>query len=138
MKIASFSINNVNRRLTNLLNWLREAEPDIACLQEIKAADGEFPMEAIPQAGYHASWRGEGRWNDPAIMRDGARANSRPAWGATWPRWRRLTARKGMSREPSRLRLKDKIAALREQMAAFKNLAPVLRATPDERGCHIN
>ena len=43
MKIASFSINNINRRLTNLLDWLREAEPDIVCLQELKAADAEFP-----------------------------------------------------------------------------------------------
>ena len=47
MKIASFNINNINRRLTNLLNWLREAEPDIVCLQELKAADTEFPTQAI-------------------------------------------------------------------------------------------
>ena len=46
MKIASFNINNVKRRLTNLLSWLREAEPDIVCLQEIKAAEAEFPAEA--------------------------------------------------------------------------------------------
>jgi exodeoxyribonuclease-3 len=36
MKIASFNINNINRRLTNLLTWLREAEPDIVCLQELR------------------------------------------------------------------------------------------------------
>jgi exodeoxyribonuclease III len=68
MKIASFNINNINRRLTNLLNWLREAEPDIVCLQEIKAADTEFPAEAIRQAGYHAVCRGERRWNGVAIL----------------------------------------------------------------------
>jgi exodeoxyribonuclease III len=68
MKIASFNINNINRRLTNLLNWLREAEPDIVCLQEIKAAETEFPTEAIRQAGYHAVWRGEKRWNGVAIL----------------------------------------------------------------------
>jgi exodeoxyribonuclease III len=51
MKIASFNINNINRRLRNLLNWLHEAEPDIVCLQELKAADTEFPAEAIRQAG---------------------------------------------------------------------------------------
>ncbi len=39
MKIASFNIDNINRRLSNLLAWLREAEPDIVCLQELKAAD---------------------------------------------------------------------------------------------------
>jgi exodeoxyribonuclease III len=68
MKIASFNINNINRRLTNLLNWLREAEPDIVCLQELKAADSEFPTEAIRQAGYHAACRGERRWNGVAIL----------------------------------------------------------------------
>jgi exodeoxyribonuclease III len=68
MKIASFNINNINRRLTNLLNWLREAEPDIVCLQELKAADTEFPADAIRQAGYYAVWRGEKRWNGVAIL----------------------------------------------------------------------
>ena len=68
MKIASFNINNINRRLTNLLNWLREAEPDIVCLQELKAGDAEFPAEAIRQAGYHAVCRGEKRWNGVAIL----------------------------------------------------------------------
>ena len=68
MKIASFNINNINRRLPNLLNWLREAKPDIVCLQELKAADAEFPADAIRQAGYHAVWRGEKRWNGVAIL----------------------------------------------------------------------
>ena len=68
MKIASFNINNINRRLTNLLNWLREAEPDIVCLQELKGSDSEFPAEAIRQAGYHAVCRGEVRWNGVAIL----------------------------------------------------------------------
>jgi exodeoxyribonuclease-3 len=45
MKIASFNINDINRRLTNLLNWLREAEPDMVCLQELKARDAEFPAK---------------------------------------------------------------------------------------------
>jgi exodeoxyribonuclease III len=68
MKIASFNINNINRRLPNLLNWLREAEPDIVCLQEIKATDIEFPTGAIREAGYHAVFRGETRWNGVAIL----------------------------------------------------------------------
>ena len=68
MKIASFNINNINRRLANLLSWLREAEPDIVCLQELKATDTEFPADAIRQAGYHAVWRGEKRWNGVAIL----------------------------------------------------------------------
>jgi exodeoxyribonuclease III len=39
MKIATFNINNVNRRLDNLLGWLAVAEPDVVCLQELKATD---------------------------------------------------------------------------------------------------
>ena len=68
MKIASFNINNINRRLTNLVKWLREAEPDIVCLQELKCGDAEFPAEAIRHAGYHAVCRGETRWNGVAII----------------------------------------------------------------------
>ena len=68
MKIASFNINDINRRLTNLLEWLREADPDIVCLQELKATNAAFPAEAIRQAGYHAVWRGEKRWNGVAIL----------------------------------------------------------------------
>ena len=68
MKLASFNINNINRRLVNLLRWLREAEPNIVCLQELKAADTEFPADAIRQAGYQAVWRGERRCNGVAIL----------------------------------------------------------------------
>ena len=68
MKLASFNINDINRRLTNLLNWLRQAKPDIVCLQELKATDVDFPAEAIRKAGYHAVWRGEKRWNGVAIL----------------------------------------------------------------------
>ena len=58
MKIATFNINNIRRRLPNLLNWLRETSPDVVCLQELKATDGEFPAVAIKEAGYEAIWRG--------------------------------------------------------------------------------
>jgi exodeoxyribonuclease-3 len=51
MKIATFNINNVNKRLANLLDWLRTAEPDVVCLQELKARESEFPRAAIEQAG---------------------------------------------------------------------------------------
>jgi exodeoxyribonuclease-3 len=80
MKIASFNINNINRRLTNLLSWLREAEPDIVCLQELKATDAEFPTEAIQQAGYHAVLRRERRWNGVAILARWAPVVTRTDW----------------------------------------------------------
>jgi exodeoxyribonuclease III len=68
MKIASFNINNINRRLPNLLEWLRETEPDVVSLQELKTTDAEFPVKAIRQAGYEAAWRGQKAWNGVAIL----------------------------------------------------------------------
>ena len=68
MKIATFNINNINRRLDNLLAWLRGAKPDIACLQELKASDNEFPLRAIEKAGYRAVFRGQKTWNGVAIL----------------------------------------------------------------------
>jgi exodeoxyribonuclease-3 len=68
MKIATFNINNVNKRLANLLDWLDAAKPDVVCLQELKAADSEFPQAAIAQAGYGAAWCGQKSWNGVAIL----------------------------------------------------------------------
>jgi exodeoxyribonuclease III len=68
MKIATFNINNINRRLPNLLAWLRAAKPDVVALQELKAADKEFPVAAIEKAGYGAVWRGQKTWNGVAIL----------------------------------------------------------------------
>ena len=68
MKIATFNINNINKRLSNLLAWLKAAKPDVVSLQELKAADGDFPKDAIEKAGYGAVWRGEKSWNGVAIL----------------------------------------------------------------------
>jgi exodeoxyribonuclease-3 len=68
MKIATFNINNVRRRLPNLLDWLRAASPDVVCLQELKTADRQFPLDAIRRAGYQAVWQGQATWNGVAIL----------------------------------------------------------------------
>jgi exodeoxyribonuclease III len=68
MKVATFNINNINRRLPNLLRWLKTAKPDVVALQELKAADTEFPRSAIEKAGYGAVWRGQKTWNGVAIL----------------------------------------------------------------------
>jgi exodeoxyribonuclease-3 len=73
MKIASFNINNVNRRLANLLEWLETAAPDVVCLQELKATDASFPKAAIRDAGYGAMWRGQRTWNGVAILAKNAK-----------------------------------------------------------------
>jgi exodeoxyribonuclease-3 len=71
MKVATFNINNVNKRLANLLAWLRAEKPDVVCLQELKAGDREFPVKAIGEAGYGAVWRGQKTWNGVAILAHG-------------------------------------------------------------------
>jgi exodeoxyribonuclease III len=68
MKIATFNINNINRRLTNLTRWLRAAKPDIVCLQELKSTDEDFPHPAIEKVGYGAVWHGQRTWNGVAIL----------------------------------------------------------------------
>lgn len=72
MKIVTFNINNVNRRLANLLAWLEEARPDVVCLQELKSTDSAFPEAALEAAGYAAAWRGQATWNGVAILARGA------------------------------------------------------------------
>ncbi len=68
MKIATFNVNDINKRLANLLAWLRRAQPDVACLQELKTTDAGFPIAAIEKAGYGAVWRGQKSWNGVAIL----------------------------------------------------------------------
>jgi len=72
VKIATFNVNGVNGRLPVLLRWLAEAEPDIVCLQELKALQEKFPVTAIRDAGYGAIWHGQKSWNGVAILARGA------------------------------------------------------------------
>jgi exodeoxyribonuclease-3 len=72
MKIATFNINNVNRRLPNLLQWLKTAKPDVVCLQELKCTDDAFPAAALAKAGYASAWRGQRTWNGVAILSRGS------------------------------------------------------------------
>jgi exodeoxyribonuclease III len=72
MKIATFNVNGIKSRLPNLLQWLEREQPDVACLQELKALDGMFPHEALRDAGYHAVWKGQRSWNGVAILARGS------------------------------------------------------------------
>jgi exodeoxyribonuclease III len=71
MKIATFNVNGIKTRLPNLLAWLAREQPDVACLQELKALDEGFPAAAIRDAGYHALWKGQRSWNGVAILAKG-------------------------------------------------------------------
>jgi exodeoxyribonuclease-3 len=68
LKIATFNINNVNKRLDNLVAWLAASKPDVVCLQELKAEQRTFPECALQAAGYCSVWQGERSWNGVAIL----------------------------------------------------------------------
>jgi exodeoxyribonuclease-3 len=68
VKVATFNINNINKRLDNLLAWLAKAEPDVVSLQELKAKQEAFPVNALRALGYEAVWQGERSWNGVAIL----------------------------------------------------------------------
>ncbi len=71
MKIATYNVNGVNGRLPVLLRWLAETQPDVACLQELKAPQEKFPENAIREAGYGVIWHGQKSWNGVAILAKG-------------------------------------------------------------------
>lgn len=68
MKIATYNVNGINGRLPVLLRWLQTAEPDIVCLQELKATQDKFPEEPLRALGYEALWQGQKSWNGVALL----------------------------------------------------------------------
>ncbi|MCB5201416.1 exodeoxyribonuclease III [Neorhizobium sp. T786] len=68
MRIATFNVNGINGRIDLLRRWLDEAQPDVVCLQELKAPQEKFPQRAIESAGYGAVWHGQKSWNGVAIL----------------------------------------------------------------------
>jgi exodeoxyribonuclease-3 len=68
VKIATYNVNGVNGRLPVLLRWLNESQPDIVCLQELKAPQEKFPEKSIRELGYDAIWQGQKSWNGVAIL----------------------------------------------------------------------
>lgn len=68
MKIATWNINSVRRRLPLVLDWLAVHRPDVLCLQETKVQDHEFPILAFEAAGYHVTFRGEKSYNGVATV----------------------------------------------------------------------
>ena len=68
VKIATWNINGVVKRLPLLLRWLDEARPDVVALQETKATEADFPTAALADAGYHSTTVGERPWNGVALL----------------------------------------------------------------------
>ena len=68
MRIATWNVNSVNARLETVLAWFREAQPDVACLQEIKCVDEKFPAEAFERLGYNVAVHGQKSYNGVALL----------------------------------------------------------------------
>lgn len=68
LSIATFNVNGIRSRLPHLITWLREEQPDIVCLQELKSVDQGFPRSDIEAEGYHARWVGQASWNGVAVL----------------------------------------------------------------------
>jgi exodeoxyribonuclease-3 len=68
MRIATYNVNGITGRLPVLLRWLKETQPNIVCLQELRAPDEKFPVETVHNAGNAAIWHGQKSWNGVAIL----------------------------------------------------------------------
>lgn len=68
MKIVTWNINGIKARIDNLLGWLKDSEPDIVCLQEIKSVDENFPRFEVEALGYHVETHGQKGFNGVAIL----------------------------------------------------------------------
>src|SRR3954454_19150551 len=68
MRIATWNVNSVNARLETVLKWFEAAQPDVACLQEIKCVDEKFPAEAFERLGYNVAVHGQKTYNGVALL----------------------------------------------------------------------
>ncbi len=68
MKIATFNVNSLRRRLSTVLEWLDRYKPDVLCLQETKVQDSEFPLLALAPSGYEITFRGMKAYNGVAVL----------------------------------------------------------------------
>ena len=68
MRIATWNVNSVNARLETVLRWFESAQPDVACLQEIKCVDEKFPTEAFERLGYNVAVHGQKSYNGVALL----------------------------------------------------------------------
>ena len=68
MKIATWNVNSIRKRLPLLLEWLERQQPDVLCLQETKVLDSAFPLLALQGTGYHIEYRGKSAYNGVATL----------------------------------------------------------------------
>ncbi len=95
MKLLTWNVNSIRAREARLLGVLERHKPDVACLQELKATEEQFPLDAVRAAGYHAAIHGQKTWNGVAILSREAPEDVRRGLGdgAADPQARLVSAR---------------------------------------------
>lgn len=68
MRIATWNVNSINARIDTVTSWFKEAQPDVACLQELKCVDEAFPREAFEAMGYNIAVHGQKTYNGVALL----------------------------------------------------------------------
>jgi exodeoxyribonuclease III len=68
MRVATWNINNVNKRIGLLVDWLARTQPDVVALQELKCTTADFPMAALQAAGYASIAVAQRTWNGVALL----------------------------------------------------------------------
>ena len=68
MRIASWNVNSIRQRIEHLMTWLKECEPDLACLQETKCTDEAFPRLELEALGYNVVTHGQKTFNGVALL----------------------------------------------------------------------
>ena len=68
MKIATWNVNSIKARLEPALAWLKQADPDVVALQEIKTVDEGFPREAFESLGYISAVHGQKSYKGVALL----------------------------------------------------------------------
>lgn len=95
MKIASWNVNSVRARHDRLVAWLKSAQPDVLCLQELKTREDFFPFESLQEIGYHAAVHGQKTYNGVAILAREKPKNVERGFGDDDPQARMIAATVG-------------------------------------------
>ena len=68
MLIASWNVNSIRSRLSQVIRWLEDEQPEVICLQETKVSDKEFPYKTFENLGYSVKFYGQKSYNGVAII----------------------------------------------------------------------
>jgi len=71
VRVATWNVNDVRKRLPQLLDWLRRTAPDVVALQELRTPTADFPLDALKAAGYESLVVGQRTWNGVALLARG-------------------------------------------------------------------